>query len=225
MKTINYKTVVEAGVCLANIVARQLQMSVTQRGMASLAVPGGSTPELFLKYLSDEDIEWSKINVTTTDERMVDRDHPRSNSKLIHETLLSNNAAEASFFPQNGPLSLEELSSQFHRKFIPLDVCVLGMGSDGHTASLFPGVEDVFLDPDCPKLVAAVDAPGGLEPRISLTASALLKARFIHVLIQGKEKWNVYQQALKGSDTKEMPIRLLFNHAGERIVVHHAEHE
>lgn len=224
METIRYKSTEKAGMSLADQVAQQLKQAISSNGVATLAVAGGSTPSVFFNKLSNEQLDWSKVNVTTTDERMVEPDHPRSNSNFINKTLLINEASKASFYAQNGSVSVDELAEQFQAKFLPFDVCVLGMGNDGHTASLFPGTYDA-LNPSYEEVIAAVDAPGDLEPRITLTANALLKAKNIHLLIHGKEKWAVYQHALKGDDINEMPIRLLFQYAADRVQVHYAEEE
>ena len=149
--------------------------------------------------------------------------HPRSNARLVNEMLLSRSANEAIFFALNHLLGVRQLNDQFKEYFSPLDVCVLGMGDDGHTASLFPGIDQQWLAPDCSSLIAMIDPPGDLEPRVTLTARALLTARDIHILIHGEAKHTVLQNALSGDDISVMPVRSILQHAKDRVVVHYAK--
>ena len=116
---------------LATDVANALQHHVRIKGSACLAVSGGTTPKLFFETLSRIDIPWSKITITLVDDRQVPDTNPRSNAKLVRDNLLQNRAAGAEFVPLFENPDAENVAT--------LDVVVLGMGTDGHTASLFPG--------------------------------------------------------------------------------------
>lgn len=222
MKIVIYPNQQVTAEALADIVAMQLQVAIDSRGKASIAVPGGTTPTIFLHALSYADLDWSKINLTTTDERQVPIEHPRSNARLVKDTLITREASAVNFFAQNKSTSSQELNEQFEQNFSPLDVCVLGMGDDGHTASLFPGVDQQWLNPEGTSMIAFTKPPGDLEPRITLTAGALLKAQNIHMLIHGEAKHDVLQQALSGDDISSMPVRSILHHANERVVVRYA---
>ena len=207
---------------LAAAVSLELEQALQQRGEASLAVPGGNTPVQFLRALSECDMEWARVRITTTDERRVPPEHARSNARLLRSNLLQNAAASALFFPLNSNESQSALDEMIKEHFLPMDVCVLGMGDDGHTASLFPGVSPHLLDPEVGPAVEFVQPPGDLEPRISLTAYTLLKAHHLHVLIHGPTKAEVLARARDGDSLDEMPIRTILQHAADRLVIHHA---
>lgn len=222
MKLVEYTSQQAAAEGLSQLVTQQLKSTIKRRAMAALAVPGGSTPGPFLKQLARAELDWTRINVTTTDERLVALDHARSNARLIKQSLLDNSQAGAAFFALNQGLSLDQLRLQFARYFVPLDVCVLGMGDDGHTASLFPGVDEDLLSPVSQQLIAQLQPPGGLEARFTLTARALLMAKHIHLLIHGVGKKQVLDASLAGDDISQMPIRLIWRYANARVMVHYA---
>lgn len=222
MKLIEYTGQQVAAESLANLVRQQLQQSIRLRGMASLALAGGSTPKLFLQQLGQQKLDWSRVNITTTDERQVSLDHERSNARLINETLLSAGNARQSFMAMNQGWSLSELTEQFKKYFIPLDICVLGMGDDGHTASLFPGVDEDLLLPNSQALIAEVQPPGDLEARFTLTARALLMAPSMHILIHGENKKQVLDQAIKAGEVAQMPVRCILRQANARVMIHYA---
>jgi 6-phosphogluconolactonase len=222
MKLVEYTSQQAAAEGLSQLVTQQLKSAIKKRAMASLAVPGGSTPGAFLKQLGQAELDWRRINVTTTDERQVPIDHARSNARLISESLLLNPEAASAFFAMNQGLSLAQLRQQFSRYFVPLDVCVLGMGDDGHTASLFPGVDEDLLSPASQQLIAEVQPPGDLEARFTLSARALLMAKHIHILIHGEGKKAVLDDTLNGDDVSQMPVRCIWQHANARVMVHYA---
>lgn len=222
MRFIEYSGQMEAAAGLSEMVSSELTTMIASRGMASLALAGGSTPRLFLQLLGKAPLDWSRINITTTDERLVAMDHARSNARLVDETLLQSAAAKKAFFALNSGASLQQLRQQFVQYFVPLDVCVLGMGDDGHTASLFPGIDEDLMAPNGQHLLAEVNPPGDLEPRYTLTARALLMAPCIHLLIHGENKKAVLDKALSGDDFAQMPVRCILHQAHERVVVHYA---
>jgi len=127
----------------AKAISASLQQALLSRGQASLMVSGGSSPKPVYEALSKADLDWSKITVTLVDERWVDSGEVGSNEDFIRETLLQNNAAQANFFGlktahKTVELGLTEARSRFSSVDNPFDVCVMGMGSDAHTASWFP---------------------------------------------------------------------------------------
>ncbi len=186
---------------LAARVARDLAAVIAAKGTAVLAVSGGTTPALFLAALSTQAIDWSKVVVTLVDERQVPESNARSNAALVRRLLLAENAAQARFVP----LFQNEAEAQK----LPLDVVVLGMGADGHTASFFPGGDTLSeaIDPHTEKKLVAISAPGSGEPRLTFTLSALLAASTLCLHIEGEEKMAVLRKAIAGSDAREMPIR------------------
>ncbi len=186
---------------LATDVANALQHHVRVKGSACLAVSGGSTPKLFFETLSRFDVPWSRITVTLVDERQVPETNPRSNAKLVRENLLQNSAAGAEFVPLFENPDAENIAT--------LDVVVLGMGSDGHTASFFPGGDNLSeaLNPKTGKRIVKMSAPAADEPRLTFTLPALLDASLLCLHIEGQEKRDVLNKALAEGPVEAMPVR------------------
>jgi 6-phosphogluconolactonase len=196
---------------LADRLAERLRALVAEKGRASLAVPGGTTPALMLTVLGAADLPWDKVAVTLTDERWVPVSSQRSNQRLLTETLFRGAAAAAEFAPLYGGTAEPEtglgaVETTLRQIILPLDVAVLGMGADMHTASLFPGAAGLeeALSPDAPPVVA-VRAPGAEEPRITLSAPVLAAAER-HLLIAGKDKRAALNKALSLNDPKKAPV-------------------
>jgi 6-phosphogluconolactonase len=191
----------ELAKALAQRVAAALSAGITRDGSSILAVSGGTTPQLFLQHLSKREISWEKVSVTLVDERNVPDTSDRSNARLVKLALLQNHAAKARFVPLYGNPSAEKL-----RDF---DACILGMGSDGHTASFFPGGNNLAeaIDPATAKSLITMEAPGAGEPRITFTLPRLTKAKFLALHIEGAEKFRVLATAFAGDDKMQMPVR------------------
>lgn len=220
---LHYTTREELNADLAEIVARELTEAVAAKGHATLAVPGGTTPGPFLQLLSLEDAPWNKVRVMLTDERFVPETSERSNTRLIRQTLLQNRAAGAAFVPFYAPGEtpedvLDSLTDGLSAA-LPLDVCILGMGEDMHTASIFPGADKLAeaLSPDAPALLP-MRAPGAPEPRITLSAKVLRSAMSRHLVIVGAEKRAALERA-RHLTPDEAPVAAIL----KDTVVHWAE--
>jgi 6-phosphogluconolactonase len=194
-----FDTHADASVALADEVAAALREAVGLRGEASLAVPGGTTPGEFLDALRARPLAWSCVTVLLTDERWVAPDHSRSNTALVDRTLGARGRPYRWYPLWREGVSPREAVALLEADAgvvpLPLDVVVLGMGDDGHVASLFPGDETGFADPD--SRFVAVRGPGD-EPRVSLSAAVLEQAREVYVLLRGAAKLDVLQRALGG---------------------------
>lgn len=203
---------------LADDVAGWLAEAIGGRGSASLVVPGGGTPGPFLDALALRGIDWSRVVVVPSDERCVPLDSPRSNEAMIRARLLRERAAAAelvSLLPvADGGEAAAQVAGRV-RALLPIDVCVLGFGEDGHTASLFPGAdrlaEALAADADP---VLPVAAPGATEPRITLTAPVLRGARRVCLLFSGPAKREVLSRALRPGPLAEMPVRIVLDGPG-----------
>lgn len=211
---------------LARMVAGDLDAALKAKGKATLAVPGGTTPGAFLTALSNEDIDWANVTVMLTDERFVPESSDRSNTRLIRETLLQNKAAAASFVPfyKEAYLPenvLDQLIGDIDRA-LPLDVCVLGMGEDMHTASLFPGADrlEEALEASAAALYP-MRAPGAPETRMTLSAPVLRDAGEIHLLINGEGKRVALNRAQQEGPWAEAPVRAILTAPG-RVMIHYA---
>ena len=190
---------------LANEVAAVLERAIGDTGRAMLAVPGGTTPAAFLSALGGHGLDWGAVAVTLTDERCVPANHPRSNRHLLVETLFAGPARAARFVAPDDAQALSAL--------LPLDACVLGMGEDLHTASLFPGADrlDEALSADCDTLALKLRAPGAPEERITLTAPVLTGAGRCFVLIHGVEKRAALDRARAAAGSAAAPVRLVLD--------------
>ena len=220
---VNFETIEEENretltKCLAEDVAARLEQAIADRGRATLALSGGSTPGPFMTRLGTIALDWKKVFVTLSDERWVPADHPRSNHRLVTETLFTGHANAATFVPlyQEGidcHDAVVPLSERLTRDALPLDVCVLGMGEDLHTASLFPGAEGLAraLDPSCPTPLMTLMPTTINEARMTMTASALLNAHQIHLLITGERKKVALIKACEASDVLKAPIKAILD--------------
>ncbi len=190
---------------LANDVANWLRQAIAIKGSAVVAVSGGTTPKPFFAALSKQKLDWSKITITLVDERQVPEDNPRSNARLVRDSLWCNNAADAQFVP----LYL----NPFINQLAPFDVAILGMGNDGHTASFFPDGDNLAkaIDKANSDAVIAMNAPAAGEPRLTFTLQRLLAAEHLCLHIQGNDKMKVLEKALAGVDELEMPVRAVLH--------------
>ena len=202
---------------LANQLAGELNACLMNHDHASFAVPGGTTPGPVFDTLSAADLHWDRIHVLLTDERWVPEESERSNTRLIRDRLLTGRAAMAQYVPlyaetETPEDAIEDLSANLAPE-LPISVLLLGMGADGHIASLFPGADnlDAALDDRAPPLMA-MRAPGAPEPRITLTAPVLAAAMSTHILITGAEKRETLERA-RHANRREMPVRVVWGDA------------
>lgn len=203
---------------LAEAVAGALENGIEERGMATLAVSGGSTPARFMAALSSRPIDWSKVTVLQVDERFVPDTSPRSNAALAKANLLQNAAAEARFVSLYHDVADVEASAkaadaELSAMSWPLDAVILGMGPDGHTASFFPDAKELaaLLDPAGTRAVMAVHAESAGEPRLTLTLPRLVSARFLALHIEGEEKKMALERVM--AEEPALPVRVVIEQA------------
>ena len=209
---------------LAQAVADDLRTALALRGQASIALSGGTTPRRFLQALSRQPLDWANVTVTLVDERWVDDRHERSNARLVKEHLLQDAAADARFVPLYRPAASpdEVLADVAAALPATLDVVVLGMGGDGHTASFFPGGDRLAdaMDPATTATVLPMRAPGAGEPRITLTLPPILSARHLYLHIEGAAKHRVLEDAISGNGAGAgYPMRSVLRHATSPVQV------
>ena len=201
---------------LAGEIKVDLEEAIAARGAASLVVSGGKTPARMFQRLSGEKIDWTRTWVTLADERWVETTSEFSNERFARENLLIGSAAAAHFVGLKNPAPTPEAGADWATRALtrvphPFDVLVLGMGPDGHTASLFPGSMALArgLDPAVPPACIAVNALVAPHARVSMNLAALLDSRRIVVHIEGDAKWAVYQRARTPGTPAELPIRAI----------------
>ena len=199
---------------LAAAIAAELAAALTRRAAASLVVSGGRTPQAMFAQLANHALDWQRVQVTLADERWVDATDPASNEALVRSALLRDRAASAQFIALKNDAAAPALGANDAWRAVnampqPFDVLVLGMGDDGHTASLFPGSAGLAaaLDASAPPGCVAMQPMTAAHARLSLNLAALLRSRRICVQISGAGKWAVYQQALADGPIEDMPVR------------------
>lgn len=196
---------------LADVLAAELKVILDTKEWATLVVPGGTTPGPIFDILCGAPLEWNRVNVMLTDERWVPDTHERSNTRLLKERLLVDKAAAANLIPMYLDFDTPEAAlpdlSRLIGPLLPIDVLLLGMGEDMHTASLFPGADRLAdaLKADAP-LLMPMRNDGSDEPRVTLTAPVLHGAMTTHVVFTGKSKHKALKTARKLNDPRKAPI-------------------
>ncbi|AWN16665.1 6-phosphogluconolactonase [Salinisphaera sp. LB1] len=205
-----YSSRTEAARELSASIAERLREAIAERGEASLVVCGGSSPRELFEFLSAEKLAWSRVTIVPSDERWMPVDDQQSNERLVRQTLLVGPAAEARFVGLYRPTdtpgeALDAVAAALTDVPRPLDVVLLGMGDDGHTASLFPHAPDIqsCLDSTAPCVAPSVGPPA----RLSLSLAYLTDARSIDLLIFGDEKRHVFERAQAAGPMAELPVR------------------
>jgi 6-phosphogluconolactonase len=199
---------------LATQLAASLKTAIGARGLASLVVSGGRSPVKLFEILRTQALDWSRVCIALADERWVSAEDAASNEHLVRTVLLKDQAAAARFHglknaaptPDLGAVSAWETFARVPR---PFDAVILGMGDDGHTASLFPGSPNLpsALHPDAVAGCVGMWSPVAPQPRLSLNLTALLDSRRVVVLVAGESKWNTLAAAYQEGPTHTMPIR------------------
>ncbi|AWL12140.1 6-phosphogluconolactonase [Saliniradius amylolyticus] len=225
MKQSIYESAEQLNQQFASRIAGLLEQGIAETGRASLVVSGGRTPQGMFKQLSEMDIDWSKVVITLADERWVPLSDDASNEKMVREHLLVNKASQASFVGlKNSAEQATDGVAQCNQAFdsipTPFDVLILGMGEDGHTASLFPCSEQLSqgLDLSNQSHYIAVQPTTAPNWRMSLTLRALLDSKNTFVHLVGDSKRQVFEQALAGDDETEMPIRAVLKQSDVELV-------
>lgn len=202
---------------LVDTVAEVLRAAIVSRGMACLVVSGGRSPIAFFERLAQQPLAWSQVVVSLADERWVPVAHADSNEGLVRRHLLRGPAAAARFIGLYTPAaSLEDAAlraDQALAELPPIDVLVLGMGDDGHTASLFPNSPNLAeaLCVDGPRRCLPMLAPSVPHQRLSMSLSLLASARVPLLAIQGQSKLATLSEALRNDEAATMPVRALLH--------------
>ena len=197
---------------LTNSIVDSLISSINLNGHASFVVCGGNSPLPLYNNLSKKDLDWSKVSIFLGDDRVVHADHPDSNNYLIHHNLLQNNAASASFY------SLIDLKISIEDMKRPFDVVLLGLGNDGHFASLFPaqlGNADAFDITASPGLIISDQELGSpCYKRISMNLSLLMDTKRCILLVPNENKRMIVERALEDN---QLPLHYLLNQKKTKV--------
>ncbi len=202
---------------------------MTARGRATLVLSGGRTPIRFFEQLGQRSLQWDGLIVTLADERWVSPTAADSNERLVRKHFLQGEAGRARFVglknaaptPYDGLHECSDVLGQLPR---PFDVVVLGMGDDGHFASLFPGVPELgmALDMNSAACCVAVSPPSAPHQRMSQTLAALVDTGLLILHLEGERKWRRYREALDHGPVHEMPLRALLGQRRTPVEVYWA---
>ncbi len=215
----------EMEIMLADNISKELEASINQLGKASLLVSGGTSPKGLFQILSKKAIDWSKVTVGLVDERFVSNENEASNEKLVNENLLINLASKAKFLSmvhkiEDEKENLKLVNLAYSPFFKDLTVVVLGMGEDGHTASLFPNDENSENDLKSSKTeIISTFAPVNPKNRISCSKSMILESKSLYLMLIGPSKIEVLENAKQNN----YPISHFFRSENEEIKVFFAE--
>jgi 6-phosphogluconolactonase len=206
---------------LYQVFSKDLGQALQQQSSATLLLSGGSTPIPLYQQVSTASINWEKVSVALVDERWVDTDHEASNERLLNENMLINKAAAANFtgMKNQHQSSLDgeaECNARYANLPSPYTICLLGMGPDGHTASLFPQAQGLAAALDSNQHCAAIravksDVTGDNVERMTMTPWSILQSRRLILLITGIDKWEVFQQARQTGASQELPINIFIH--------------
>lgn len=200
---------------LAESIASTLTRVINEQGSACLAVSGGRSPIALFAALRVLPVSWADVSITLVDERAVPPEHPDSNARLVREHLLQDAAVAARFFPlvlpphvHGGSVDVDACVATANDPFQQPDVVILGMGDDGHTASLFPDAPELGDGIDRAHAPAYLPVRPGAAPhrRISLNLSALCAARRLFLSITGADKRGVFDRAAQGDAQPALPV-------------------
>lgn len=198
----------------------KLREAISKLGIAKILLSGGSTPSGLYKKLSSIKLDWSKVIVGLVDERFVENTSDYSNEKLIKESLLINNAKNATFVPMINSISNEKenliTTNESYTIFNDASVIILGMGEDGHTASLFPNDSDSIKAMDSEQNIFFTNSPSIPTRRITCTPKLLLSSKNIFLMLTGENKKEVLFSAAKN----KLPIS---HFIGTKTVIYYSK--
>ena len=216
---------------LAQEIVTALDDAVREKGRACIAFSGGSTPVGLFNQLREMDVDWSKVKITLVDDRWVPEQHEDSNAGLLKKHLLTDE-----FYKQFVSLvtegaqpgafeAIEQVDEKLKNELAELDVVVLGMGGDGHTASFFPGSPqlDQALDMENQQWCVATEPTNADHDRITLTLPFLLASQKLLLHITGENKWKVLQEAMEQDSEQQYPVCSVIHQDKAPLTVFYAD--
>ena len=222
-----YESTEEMAEAVAGDVGFIVESAVDARGEALLALPGGSTPKPIYARLAAASLPWKRVTIIPGDERLVPMQDGLSNVRMLAEAFLKSGARVV---PVTGDIADYRLAGNSADARLqdlkwPPDLVWLGMGADGHTASIFPGpdLDDALNAPKARRMVGVMPEPLPKEapvPRVTLTRAAILSARTLLITISGDDKRAVLEQAIADGQSSRVPIGRVLAEAEQPIDIH-----
>jgi 6-phosphogluconolactonase len=223
----DYDDADEMAEAVAGDIAYIIGQALEARGRAMVAFPGGTTPQPALRLLADMKIEWSDVTILPTDDRLVPVTDPLSNAGMLARLFLPKKARVVPLTAgEKDPVAAGRAADERIADFEwPLDVAWLGVGEDGHTASIFPGpdFDAAVAGPRARRAIGVRPDPmpaNAPVPRVTLTGPTLVSARTVTLVLQGKAKRKVVEQALKQGASSPLPIGRLLAELDMDIDIH-----
>jgi len=224
-----YDSVEEMADAVAGDIGFIVESAIDARGDALLALPGGSTPQPIYAKLAAAKLPWKKVTIIPGDERLVPMQDELSNVRGIAQAFLP---VGARVIPVSGDIADYKLAGNSADARLqdlrwPPDLVWLGMGNDGHTASIFngPDLDDALNAPKARRMVGVMPDPLPTEapvPRVTLTRAAILSARTLLITIRGQEKRELLEQAIQAGHSSKLPIGRVLAEAEQPIDIHWA---
>ena len=222
-----YDSVDEMAGAVAGDIGFIVESAVEARNAALLAFPGGETPRPIYARLAEAKLHWKRVTIIPGDERLVPMDNDLSNVRSIAQAFLP---VGARVVPITGDIADYKLAgnsadARLQDLSWPPDLVWLGMGSDGHTASIFngPDLDDALNAPKARRAVGVMPDPLPQEapvPRVTLTRAAILSARTILITIRGDQKRELLEQAIESGHSSKLPIGRVLAEAEQPIDIH-----
>ncbi len=211
---------------LADDVTAALESRLAAHGAAGLVVSGGRTPAAFLRELASRELDWAHVWVTLADERCVAADDPASNLRFVREAFAGTPAAGAALIASDatGADAALRWSDTLAKIPRPFAAVILGMGDDGHFASLFPGMPGLAAALNPANTTPVIEGVAPVEPkgRLSLTLSTLLDTDLLVLHITGDAKLATLQRAAAPGSALEMPVRALLQQRRVPLNIYHS---
>ncbi|QTH64387.1 6-phosphogluconolactonase [Psychrosphaera ytuae] len=206
----------ELNAAFAEEIAQKLTQGIEQNGAASLLVSGGNTPKALFSVLKYKDLDWSKVTIALVDDRWVTLDDPASNETMVRQNLLQENAAAAHFIGmktshENAFDAVSTVTTNMQNIQMPFDVVILGMGEDGHTASIFPCCAQLDEGLTTKDLILATEPTTAPHQRMTFSKAALLNSKQLYLHLVGENKEAVLNQVRESNDERKAPINAFLN--------------
>jgi len=222
-----YDSAEEMADAVAGDIGFIVESAIDARNEALLALPGGSTPLPIFARLAEAQLPWKRVTIVPGDERLVPMDNELSNVRAIARAFLPAGARVIPITADIADYKLAGNSADARLQDLrwPPDLVWLGMGSDGHTASIFngPDMDDALNAPKARRAVGVMPEPLPKEApvaRVTLTRSAILSARTILITITGDEKRALLEQAIEAGHSSKLPIGRVLAEAEQPIDIH-----